>query len=230
MALLGIIGGIAPESTIAYYRQLVAAFLAEKGDGNYPSMLINSINMKRMLDLVAAREFDALVAFLLNEVEKLARAGADFALLASNTPHIVFPSLAARSPLPMLSIVESLADHARERGIGRLGLFGTKFTMQGGFYEKALASQGVELTLPEPDMQDVIHDIYMRELVRGIFRDTSRAELMRIVMEMRERSGIEALVLGGTELPLLLRPQDEAGLPFLDTTAIHVQAALAKML
>ena len=226
---LGIIGGIAPESTIAYYRQIVSAYLLRVPD-NYPQILINSINMRQMLNLVEEQHFDGLVDFLLTELEKLAQAGVDFALLASNTPHLVFTQLEQNSPLPLISIVEATATQASKLGVKCVGLCGTKFTMQGGFYDKVFSRRSIQVIQPGVVEQECIHSIYMNELVKGIFRESSRRELVDIVQALRKRHSIEALVLGGTELPLLLYPEEEAAIPFLDTTAIHVQAALSKLM
>jgi len=133
MKTLGLIGGIAPESTIAYYRQLIAAYRQKQPDGNYPAIIINSINMKKMLDMIGANALADVTEYLSGEVQKLAKAGADFALLASNTPHIVFDELRRQSPIPLISIVEATCVAAKALGLKRVGLFGTRFTMQGRF-------------------------------------------------------------------------------------------------
>src|SRR3954467_10275012 len=134
MKTLGIIGGIGPESTIEYYRTLISLYRKAAGDGSYPQLIINSIDLKKEIDLVAAGDVKPLTDYLVEEVEKLARAGADLALIASNTPHLVFDQVAKASPVPMISIVEVAAAVAKERGWNRPALFGTRFTMNGSFY------------------------------------------------------------------------------------------------
>ena len=227
---VGIVGGIAPESTVAYYRLIIAAYRQQKPDGSYPSIVINSIDMTKMLDFVAAHELDQLVAYLLEEVRKLAKAGADFGLLASNTPHIAFEELRSQSPIPLISIVEATCQAALQLGLKKLGLFGTRFTMQGQFYPEVFSREGITIALPDPGDQTYIHDKYMGELVRGVFLPETRAGLLAIVDRLKQREGIQGLILGGTELPLILPESAASGIPLLDTARIHVSAAVAELL
>lgn len=227
---LGIVGGIGPESTIEYYRLIVASYREQKPDGSYPPVIVNSIDMKRMLDLIAAGELTEVAEYLLDEVRRLARAGADFGLLAANTPHVVFEEVSGRSPVPLLSIVEATCAEAKALGLQRLGLFGTHFTMRGRFYPEVFSKEGVALVVPREDEQAFIHDSYMNELVRGVFLPETRERLLAIAGRLRESEGIEGLILGGTELPLILRGETAVGVPLLDTTWIHVKAAVAEML
>ena len=131
--IAGIIGGIAPESTIDYYRRLIAAYRARANDGSYPAIVVNSINLTKMLGL-AANNRPALVSYLVDEVERLARAGAAFGAFASNTPHIVFDEVQRGATIPLLSIVHAARDGAVARGLRRVALLGTRFTMGGTFY------------------------------------------------------------------------------------------------
>jgi len=225
---LGIIGGIAPESTIAYYR-LVVARHREK-TGRYPKIVINSIDLDAMIGLVAAGKFPELIAMLLGELEKLARAGAEIALFASNTPHIVFRELAPRSPLPLISIVECARDAAKALGLKRLGLFGTRFTMQAPFYREVFGSVGITVVVPEEDEQSWIHEKYMGELVNAVFLPETRDRLLAIAGRMKHEDAIDGLILGGTELPLILGDTGSTGMPFLDTTRIHVERAVERMI
>jgi aspartate racemase len=228
LKILGIIGGIAPGSTVEYYRLLVEGW--RRKTAGYPPILINSIDLDRMLRLVAAKAFDELVAYLGEELERLARAGAQFALLASNTPHIVFDRLRAGSRIPLLSIVEATGDAAAALGLKRAGLLGTRSTMQAAFYPEALSRRGIALVTPTDDEQAYIHGKYMGELVNGVFSSDTRDRILRIADRMKKEDGMDGLILGGTELPLLLRADSHDGTPLLDTTRIHVDAALTGML
>jgi aspartate racemase len=145
---IGIIGGIGPESTIEYYRLTIAMYREQKRDGSYPSIIINSIDMKKMLDLIGANRLAEVTEYLLGEVNRLAQAGADFGLFASNTLHIVFDDISRHSPIPLISIVDAACNATKTLGITRVGLFGTRFTMQGRFYDKAFAKQGITIVAP----------------------------------------------------------------------------------
>ena len=230
MKTVGIIGGIAPESTIQYYRLIVVGYREHKRDGNYPSILINSINMKQMLDLIGAKRLPEVIQYIKGEIDRLARAGADFGVLASNTPHLVFGDLQAVSPIPLISIVEATCQRATELGLERVGLFGTRFTMQGGFYDREFEKRGMAIVLPADDDQEYIHEKYMTELVNGAILEETKARLLRIVDRLRMEQKIQGLVLGGTELPLILKDGDDPEIPFLDTTSIHVQSIIKELL
>jgi aspartate racemase len=230
MKTVGIIGGIGPESTIEYYRLIIAAYRKRKRDGSYPSLVINSIDMKKMLDLIEANELETVAAYLLGEVQKLAHAGADFGALASNTPHLVFEALNQQSPIPLISIVEASCDVAKRLGLKRIGLFGTRFTMQGRFYGDVFSRAGITLVTPSPNEQDYIHDKYMSELVNGVILSETRERLLAIVARLKKEEEIGGLILGGTELPLILRNEREHGIPMLDTTRIHVERIVEQLL
>jgi aspartate racemase len=230
MKTLGIIGGIAPESTIEYYRLIIASYRAQDPDGNYPSLIINSINLKKMIDLITANKLADVTEYLLSELQKLARAGADIGLLASNTPHIVFDDLQQKSPIPLISIVQATCQTAQAMGLRKVGLFGTRFTMQGQFYPEVFRSRGIELIVPDMNDQEYIHDKYMNELIDGIFLDETLESLLAIAERLKKKSGIQGVILGGTELPLILRDVNDSEIPFLDTTRIHVEEAVTQIL
>lgn len=221
------VGGLGPESTVDYYRLLIAAYRELHADGSYPAIVINSVDLKTVLDLIGTDQRARLVEFLGGAVDALARAGAEVGFLASNTPHLVFDEIARRSPIPLVSIVASARDRASSLGLKRVGLFGTRFTMQAGFYADAFAEAGIQVVAPQPHEQDYIHEKYLGELVAGTLLPETRTGLLTIAQLMRVRHGIEALILGGTELPLLLRGASDIGIPFLDTAQIHVQAIMA---
>lgn len=227
MKTIGMVGGLGPESTIDYYRLLIAAYRELHPGGSYPAIVIHSVDLKTVLDLVSTGQRGRLVEFLGGAVEVLARAGAELGFLGSNTPHLVFDELAGRSPIPLVSIVESTRDRALTLGLKRVGLFGTRFTMQASFYADAFAQAGIEVVVPQAEEQDYIHERYLGELVAGILLPETRAGLLAIAQRMKARDGIQALILGGTELPLILRADNDSGIPFLDTAQIHVQAVIA---
>jgi aspartate racemase len=226
---VGIVGGIAPESTIEYYRQIIASYRAHSSVGDYPSIIINSINLRRMIELITANELADVTDYVLEAIEKLAHAGADFAVLASNTPHIVFDELRARSPLPLISIVEATCAEAESRGLKRVGLFGTRFTMQARFYPEVFSRAGIQIVLPDEAEQDYIHNHYMDELINGLFLPETKQRLLAIADNLNERFHVEGIILGGTELPLILSEPEHNGIPFLDTTRIHVSRIVGEL-
>jgi len=230
MKILGIIGGIGPESTIEYYRHIVATFREQRPDGSYPAIIINSIDAQRMLELISQHQLSEVTGLLVAEVHRLARAGADFGLLAANTPHIIFDELRRRSPIRLISIVQATLDVAKEKGMKTVGLIGTRFTMQGGFYPETFNQEGVSIVIPNAEEQAYIHEKYIGELVNGIVKVETRKQILAIGESMRVRDGIEGLILGGTELSLLMHNVKSKQLPLLDTTEIHAKAAVARLL
>lgn len=230
MKTVGIIGGIGPESTIEYYRLIVDSYREQKRDGSYPLIIINSIDLKKIVDLITANKLAELTTHLLEEVRRLERAGADFGALAANTPHVVFDVLRQQAPIPLISIVEATCQSALAQGLKRVGLFGTRFTMQGHFYRDVFNQAGITIVTPTLREQDYIHDKYMGELVNGIFLPETRKDLLTIAERLKTHESIEGLILGGTELPLILHDVKDEGIPFLDTTRLHVEQLVAQLL
>ena len=227
MRRAGLVGGLGPESTIDYYRRILEAWERE-APGSAPGLVVDSLDVRHGLRLVE-HDREALVDYLLDSLRRLAAAGADFAAITANTPHLVFDALAARSPVPLVSIVEACAEEARRRGLDRVLLLGTRFTMEAPFFPAVLARHGIATVVPDEDERRAIHEIYVGQLLAGDFRDESRAALTAIVARHRDAAGIDGVLLAGTELPLLLPAPDVAGLPALDTTALHVAAIVRRL-
>ena len=230
MKTLGIIGGLGPESTLDYYQRTISLYRERTGDGHYPELVIVSVDLRRGLDFMDANDLSGMGNFLLDGIGKLARAGADFGIISANTPHIVFDEIAAKSPIPLTSIVEATRAAAKAQNLKRLVLMGTRYTMQSDFYPKVFAREGIDLFVPESGDQDYVHEKYFSELVPGKFIPETRAGLLGIIDRMKIKNEIDGVILAGTELPLILRDPIHNGIPFLDTTKIHVAAAVAHML
>jgi aspartate racemase len=229
MRSAGIIGGIGPESTIDYYRSIIAGFRARRPDGAYPHLIINSLDVDKAIAMLDAGRLNELADYIAAGVELLARAGAQFGLIAANTPHLVFDEVQRRSPIPLLSIVRATVDHARTLGLKKVGLFGTGFTMRASFYPEEFERAGVVLVRPEDSEQEFIHRKYIDELLKNQFLPETRGDILSIAQRMKTEDDVEALVLAGTELPLLLRDSG-SDLQFLDTTVIHVEAVVNELL
>jgi len=227
MTRLGLVGGLGPESTIDYYCRILDSW-KETEPASSPSIVIDSLDVRRALDLVA-QDREALTEYLLASVERLAGAGADFVAISANTPHLVFDALAARAHVPLLSIVDTCAEEASRRGLQRVLLLGTRFTMEAPFYPEVCGRRGIEVVAPTEEERSWIHGIYVEELLRGEFHDSTRKELVSIIERIRKANAIDGVVLGGTELPLLLRGREVAKLPVLDTTALHVGAIVKRL-
>ena len=224
MKTAGIVGGLGPGSTPVYRRRLLEEFRRRRpGRGDAP-IVVDSLDVPTLFAFLEAQDLAGLARYFASSLERLARAGAAAGAVASNTPHVVFDEIRRLSPIPLVSIVEAARDAALARGFARLGLFGTRFTMEGRFYPDVFAPSSLTLVLPPPEERGVVHAVYVHELLENVFREESKERLLAIAHGMRERDGIEALILGGTELPLLLADASYGGLPVLDTARIHVEA------
>ncbi len=227
MTTAGIVGGLGPESTIDYYRRILQVW-AESRPGSAPSLLIHSLDVQRGIRLIES-DLHGLTEYLLGSLRRLAAAGADFAVLAANSPHVVFDQLSANSPLPLLSIVEATVAEAGRRELARPALLGTRFTMEGSFYPATFSRAGIGLVVPNPEERALVHRRYMGELLAGTFRKETREEIVAIVARLRDEEKADSVILAGTELPLLLQSAEVAGLPVLDTTELHVAAIVARL-
>ncbi len=224
------IGGLGPESTIDYYRSILARYRERQPDNGYPRILINSLDVDRGIAMLNDGRLDDLADYLASGVEALVRAGADFGFIAANTPHLVFDELQRRSAIPLLSIVRATADRAKALGLKKVGLFGTGFTMRASFYPEEFQRAGIAMVIPNQAERDFIHKKYIGELLKNQFLPQSQEEIMSIAHRLQAEEGIEALVLAGTELPLLLRDAANQGIEFLDTTVIHVEVVVDELL
>ena len=226
---VGIVGGIGPESTVDYYKSIISEYMRRLNDGNYPHIIIESVNMNEMLAYVSSRDWDSLAGMLIKSIDSLAEAGADFAAIASNTPHVVFTRVRDKVGLPLLSIVEETCKKAQQYGFKRLGLIGTGFTMKENFYVDTFEVNGMEIVLPNIDEQQYIHQKLFSEIELGIIKDETKYGLLAIIDRMFEEDNIDSLILGCTEFPLILKDGD-GKIPFLNTTEIHVQSIVDKLI
>lgn len=230
MKKIGLIGGVGPESSIEYYRLIIKRFQERLSTKDYPEIIINSVNMTEMLGYVFNSQFDSLVDFLADRIKTLENAGVDYVAIASNTPHIVFDRLVKKVKIPLISIVEETCEVVHSQQMQRVGLLGTKSTMTSGFYNQVAQKQGIEIIIPTTENQDYIHHKYMSELVFNIILPETKEKLIKIIQDLKEKESIEGLILGGTELPLIIKQSDFADIKILDTTKIHVESIVTKMI
>jgi aspartate racemase len=221
MKKIGIIGGIGPESTLDYYRGIIDAFKPEYERSGYPEIIIDSLDLRSTVSLMDGK-WDELVSLFAERFERLRFAGADFGVIASNSPHRVFDAIKHGTRLPLLSIVDETCRNISKKGMTSVCLLGTASTMRSGFYAAALAERGIRASVPEEEEIDYIQEKLFTEIELGVIKDATREELVRIIGRVHSRTPVEGVILGCTELPLILRPGD---FPFdcINTTAIHVE-------
>ena len=230
MKRVGIIGGIGPESTIEYYRLILKLYQERLSTNQYPEILLHSINMTKMLSFVFKDELDNLIEFLKERVQLLENSNVEYVALASNTPHLVFDQLANSVNVKMISIVEETCKSISKSGLKKVGLLGTKSTMSKGFYQKTGERYGIKIVVPDEENQNFVHEKYMGELVFNQIIPETKNQLVQIVKDLEFTEQIEGLILGGTELPLILQQIDFEKIKVFDTTQIHVNAIIDKML
>jgi aspartate racemase len=229
MKKAGIIGGIGPASTLDYYSGIISGTRAHSESEDYPTLVIDSVNMTEMMGYITANAWVEVAAQLVRAIDHLAAAGADFAVIASNTPHIVFDAIRARSRLPLISIVEATCLHAAEIGCKRAAVLGTLFTMRSGLYTKAFQRYGIEAFAPDEETQKEVYGLFFPNLENGIVIPEDRARLIEIAKSFVKSSRADALVLGCTELPLAIKPGD-IDTVLLDTVQIHIEAIIREIL
>lgn len=221
MRTIGIIGGMGPEATVDYYKRISSFFERHKGGVSKPEIIIHSVDIDVLFELLSSGRRAVLADWLHEKLLALRVAGADLAAIAANSPHIVFDTLASYAPMPLVSVVDATRRAVVAGGWRQVGLLGTRFTMQAGFYASNFERDGIRVITPAIEEQNYIHDKIVREIERGEFHADTRRRFLEIADTMMRRDGIEALILGCTELPFLLRSGDMP-LPFLNTTELHV--------
>ena len=220
---VGIVGGIGPVSTVDYYSGIIREVRQRTNDDNYPEILINSVNMTEMLMLVSNNDWEGLTNMLLHAIKALSVSGADFAAIASNTPHIVFDRVRRLSDLPLISIVEATCKHAQINRINNPVIIGTRFTMSSGLYSVALKKYGITAVVPSEDDQLAIHNIIFPKLEDGVVVPEDKMKMIEIVERLLCEHAGDALILGCTELPLMIK-DDDVDTMVLNTTQIHIDA------
>lgn len=226
MKTIGILGGLGPEATVDYYKEIIKNLDKINGDGNlnYPEIVIYSVTMSKFIGLLEAEKYIEATAYLADCLGRIKNAGADFAVMSANTPHLLFDDLQTRVDMPLLNIVEACAQKAQNIGAKRCGLLGTKFTMQNKFYHKVFNHYNIEIAIPDEKQIELINTKLFKELELGVFKESTRQELLEVVNDLKGKQRIDAVILGCTEFPLLFTEDNYLGLPFLNTTQIHVNA------
>ena len=228
MKKLGLVGGMGPESTIPYYHDIVYGVQKRMGAEYFPNLTIESVNVFEVLHLCGEQKYDELTEYLMKAICNLANSGADFAALSANTPHIVFDRLKEQSPIPLVSIIEATRDEAVRQNKKKIGLLGTIFTMTGEFLKIPFYNSGITIVVPTDEEMKFINTKISSELELGIVKEETLHEFQKIIDRMKKEEGIEAIILGCTELPLLLN-DEVSPVPCLDTMKIHIETLIDRI-
>jgi aspartate racemase len=224
MRTIGLIGGMSWESTLPYYRQVNETVKQHLGGLHSAKVVLYSVDFHEVERLQHAGDWDAAGVLLANAARALQAAGADFLVLCTNTMHKVAPAIEAAVHIPLFHIADPTAEEIKRAGHAKIGLLGTRFTMEQAFYKERLRERhGLDVVVPEPADRDIVHRIIYEELCLGRIVDASRGEYRRIIAQLVEQ-GAQAVILGCTEISLLVAQQD-AAVPLFDTTAIHARKA-----
>jgi aspartate racemase len=224
MKKIGILGGMSPESTTLYYEHITRTYTARYGDYGYPEILIYSVNFQKFVDWQHNGQWKEAAREMAEALERLHVAGADFGLIATNTMHIVFDEVQRAVHMPLLSIVQATADAILAAGLQSVGLLGTVFTMTERFFRDGLERAGIKVLVPQPSAQKRINDVIYQELCRGNIQPTSRQMFLETIESLRH-CGAQGIVLGCTEIPLLVEPK-HCDLPLFNTALLHAGKAL----
>jgi aspartate racemase len=225
---IGIIGGLTPESTVSYYLYITRSYVEKFGNYGYPEIIIYSVNLENYHQWRNQNKWNFIIDDLVHAANKLEIAGADFALIATNTMHKVFDQVQSAVNIPLYHIINPTIVKIKEKKITKVGLLGTKFTMSEDFYKNKLADKNITTFVPDINDQQIIHRIIEDELGRGILLDESRKIFLTIIEKLKE-AGAEGIILGCTEIPLIVK-QEDCSIPVFDTASLHADFALTKAL
>lgn len=224
---IGIVAGSA-EGAALCYRTICLEAQAVMGEHHHPEITMNSVSMAEYMPYIRANDWEAAARLLAASAQKVAQAGADFAICPDNTYHQAFNYLIPQSPIPWLHIAGAVAEEASRSGYARLGILGTKYLTESSVYPEALEKFSIESEIPDAADREKINEIIFKELVNGIFPEASRLYFNEVAVKFKAR-GCDAVVLGCTEIPLIVRP-DDTPLPTLDSTRLLARAALRRAL
>ncbi len=221
---IGIIGGLSPESTVSYYLHITRSHFEKFGNYGYPEIIIYSVNLENYRKWRSENKWDFIIKDLASTAEKLQKAGADFGLIATNTMHQVFGDVQNETSLPLINLIDATGMYAKQKNLHTVGLLGTIYTMSEDFYKSGLKKNGLSVLVPSPDDQAAIYKIIVEELFQGKILDQSKHQYIDIIDKLKNK-GAEGVVLGCTEIPLLIR-QEDCSIPIIDTAKIHAESAL----
>jgi aspartate racemase len=218
---IGIVGGVSPQSSALFYKTIIEKHYQKNKDYYYPEIIMFSVDFGKIKVLQKENDPTNYIREFVKAIDSLEKAGADFAVIASNTPHRVFSQIEKQVTIPMLSIIDITADYASNKGFKKLLLLGTNYTMREDFYKQGLKKKGLETIVPTSEEQEIVNNIIFNELVIGEIREESRQNLVKIVNHYTA----DAVILGCTELPLIIRKED-ISIALIDTTDVFAEQTL----
>ncbi len=221
---IGILGGLTPEATVPYYTHIIHRYEEMFHNQAYPEVVVFSVSFQRFEDWMAVEDWESMELELAKGLRALHGAGADFAVIATNTMHNLYEKLDSRNIIPLLSLVDATGAEVKKAGIKKVGLIGTKFAMNKPYYREGLAKYGIKVVVPDEEDQKEVGRVIFEELAYGILKDESRKNYLAI-MDRLKANGAQGVILGCTEIPLLIK-QEHTKIPVFDTTTIHAEAAL----
>ena len=224
MKKIGLIGGMSWESTLLYYKLLNEKVKALRGGFHSANCVIESVDFAEIAALQAKDDWLALDALMISRAEALTRSGAEMILICANTMHLSVPAIAQCTSVPVLHIAEVTADKIKSSGLKKVALLGTKFTMEKDFFRNILEEKGIAVVVPDASGRNQVHDIIYKELVKGVITDESKKAYVSIIEKLINQ-GAEGVILGCTEIPLLIKPGD-IDIPLFNTTKIHAEKAI----
>lgn len=227
MKKIGLVGGTGPESTLMYYKELNAQIDEITGGKAMPDIAIESVNFRRAWDYVVKGDYDALADYLAEKADKLKKTDSEIIALTAVTMHSVLNEIEEKAGVELVSIPKAVAKEAVSRGYKRLGLLGTIFTMEQDYMKKDFAGAGVEVFIPDEEDRELVAKRIFEELEQGIVKDSTLKEINEIISKMKTEYNIDAVILGCTELPLLLN-DDNCVLPCLDSVKIHIRELIKR--
>ncbi len=226
MKKIGIIGGLSVESTIEYYKILVKEYNLIKGGASSPLLIIDSLDLEIVRNLMVENSWEKVYQIILKSARNLEDAGAEIIIIATNTIHKIFEKLTMEINTPMISIMDATAEAIKEKGITRVGLLGTIFTMQSNFYQNSLSKYGIEVIVPIKEDQEYVNTVIWEELTHHVLTLESKKGYSEVIKRLKSK-GAEGVILGCTEIPLLIT-QNDSPIPVFDTTTLHALAVLRK--
>lgn len=229
MKKVGIVGGLGPASTIDYYRDIIQIYRDAKGPDYYPEIVIDSVNMTELVQGVINKDDQAVVDLMRNSIHNLEKAGADFAAIASNTPHIVWDKLIGHVHIPVISIIEATCEYIKRQNFKKVLIFAAEFTMRNGLFSNALTRNNIDWVLPNDEDISTLGQIIYPNLENGIVIEKDKIKMQQIAEKYIVRENADALLLGCTEIPLMIKAGD-VSVPVINTTQIHIDAICKELL